>query len=268
MKLHILHRTSYRYASPATYSIQTLKLTPRREVSQRTLSWRLQAPGRRVEQVDAFGNLSHLMTLEGPHTEVSIRAEGVVETDDGFDGTLPAEGLSPLVYVNATTLTSPSEAIDALAERLFPRPQATREAANALMAAVTGAVRYKPGSTAVSDTASDVMTRGEGVCQDQTHVAIAVCRAAGIPARYVSGYLLGDDAGLAASHAWVDVWLESPGVWLCCDVTHGKLATSRLCRLAVGRDYLDAAPVRGVRRGGGKEQLDVQVSVAESTIQQ
>lgn len=269
MKLHIVHSTTYRYASSATYSIQTLKLTPRRDASQRTLSWRLQAPGRRVEQLDAFGNLTHLMTLEGPHTEVSLRAEGVIETDDSYAGTLAADNtFSPLVYVNATSLTQASEAIDALAARIFGEATATRNSAQKLIGSVAETVSYQPGTTVVSDTASEVITRGEGVCQDQAHVAIAICRAAGIPARYVSGYILGADAAQASSHAWVDIWLGSESAWLSCDVTHGALAGPRLCRLAVGRDYLDAAPVRGVRRGGGREQLEVHVSVADSANQQ
>ena len=96
MKLHIHHRTTYRYEGAATYSIQTLKLTPRRDPSQRTLSWRIHAPGRRIEQQDAFGNITHLLTLEGPHTEVAIHAEGVVETDERFDGRLPAGFEVPL----------------------------------------------------------------------------------------------------------------------------------------------------------------------------
>jgi transglutaminase-like putative cysteine protease len=268
MKLYIQHRTIYRYAGAATYSIQTLRLTPRRETVQRTLSWRINAPGRRVEQVDAFGNLSHLLTLEGSHSEVAIHAEGLVETDNHFDGLLAADGgLSPLAYVNATPLTTADASIQKLSQQLFGGSAATRAATAELLNAVSEAVSYQPGTTIVSDSASDVMARGEGVCQDQAHVAIAVCRAGGIPARYVSGYILGDDAAHAASHAWIDVWLEGENHWLSLDVTHQATAGRQLCRLAVGRDYMDAAPVRGVRRGGGREQLDVMVSVSATAEQ-
>ena len=90
----------------------------------------------------------------------------------------------------------------------------------------------------------------------------------GVPARYVSGYLMSGDEGDIASHAWVDVWLEKPGAWLGIDVTHQSVAGARHCRLAVGRDYLDAAPVRGVRRGGGRETLEVRVLVASENSQQ
>jgi transglutaminase-like putative cysteine protease len=265
MKLQIQHRTTYRYTAPASYSIQLLKLTPRRETMQRTLWWRLGTPGRHVEQMDAFGNHAHLLTLEGSHAEVAIHVEGVVETDDSFTGHLAAEnGLSPLVFLAPTPLTRANAAIDAMARSAFGGERADEAALRRLMEAVAAGVRFRAGSTEVSDSAIDVMQRGEGVCQDQTHVAIAACRAAGIPARYVSGYNLGGDAK-ATMHAWVDVWLHAEGRWLSCDITHREPAGAAQVRLAVGRDYLDASPVRGMRRGGGQEKLDVQVSVHEAT---
>ena len=91
---------------------------------------------------------------------------------------------------------------------------------------------------------------------------VACCRAAGIPARYVSGYFYTGETGEVASHAWVDAWIGGDEGWLSLDVTHGEAAGAAHCRLAVGRDYLDAAPVRGVRRGGGREQLSVAVKLA------
>jgi transglutaminase-like putative cysteine protease len=123
-------------------------------------------------------------------------------------------------------------------------------------------VRYRSGTTTVTDTALTALARGEGVCQDQAHVFIACCRLAGIPARYVSGYLYAGENQDVASHAWVDAWLESEHAWVGVDVTHFEPAGAQHCRLAVGRDYHDAAPVRGVRRGGGKEALEVNVSVS------
>jgi transglutaminase-like putative cysteine protease len=268
VKLHIHHRTTYRYEGAANYSIQTLKLTPRRDPSQRTLNWRIHAPGRRIEQQDAFGNITHLLTLEGPHTEVAIHAEGVVETDERFDGLLPSEGiLSPLVYANATPLTAPSAAILAMSRQVFASRKATPAEVTTLISLVADKVSYRPGTTAVTDSASEVVARGEGVCQDQAHVAVAVCRAAGIPARYVSGYILVDEGTHAASHAWIEVWLQGENAWQGCDVTHQVHAGARLCRLAVGRDYMDAAPVRGVRRGGGREEMDVQVLVSATADQ-
>jgi transglutaminase-like putative cysteine protease len=130
------------------------------------------------------------------------------------------------------------------------------------------AVRYKPGVSDVQDTAAAVLKNGEGVCQDHAHVYIASARSVGMPARYVSGYLYTGDSSDAASHAWVDVWLGAEFGWQSVDVTHQRPAIGVYCRLAVGRDYLDAAPVRGVRHGGGGEKMEANVLVAESARQQ
>jgi transglutaminase-like putative cysteine protease len=129
-----------------------------------------------------------------------------------------------------------------------------------LAAAVRDRVRYRPGFTSVDDPAATAFATGHGVCQDQSHVFITCCRAVGIPARYVSGYVCSEGGGETASHAWVDAWIEESKAWLGIDVTHLSPASPGHCRLAVGRDYLDAAPVRGVRRGGGREVLDVCVT--------
>jgi transglutaminase-like putative cysteine protease len=263
VRLHIEHRTSYHYAVPATYSIQVLKLTPQRGRGQSTVSWRIETPGRCIEQLDAFGNVMHLLTLEGAHSAVVISASGSVDTDDAGGGRIHETGpLPPLAFVAPTRLTSANEALRQLGALAFRDAPADEAALARLMELVSAQVRYQPGSTQVTDTAAEVIVRGEGVCQDQAHVAIAACRTAGIPARYVSGHILTPDAH-AASHAWIDVWLDEPGCWQSCDVTHREFAGPRLCRMAVGRDYLDAAPVRGMRRGGGREQMEVKVSVSE-----
>jgi transglutaminase-like putative cysteine protease len=120
----------------------------------------------------------------------------------------------------------------------------------------------------VQDSAAVAFKSGEGVCQDHAHVFIAAARAVGMPARYVSGYLYTGDTSDAASHAWVDVWLGPEIGWHSLDVTHQRPAVRTYCRLAVGRDYLDAAPVRGMRQGGGGEKMQALVMVAESAQEQ
>jgi transglutaminase-like putative cysteine protease len=269
MRLRIVHRTAYRYDEPVKYSAQALRLTPRREGQQRVLSWGIQAPGRRIEQVDAHGNVTHLLTVEDPHKEIEIIVSGAVEV--ATEGVLlPHEGqLSPLAYLASTPLTTADEAIAALSKQYLHGAQPVRDRLYALADGVHERVRYKKGSTSVEDSAAAALARGEGVCQDQAHVFISCCRAAGIPARYVSGYLYsgGDDDGTAASHAWVDAWIGDAKAWLGIDVTHHEPTGMHHCRLAVGRDYLDAAPVRGVRRGGGHEKMDVDVTVSKAADQ-
>jgi transglutaminase-like putative cysteine protease len=270
MQLRIVHRTAYRYDEPVKYSAQALRLTPRREGRQRVLGWSMQAPGRRIEQVDAHGNVTHLLTVEDPHKEIEIIVTGDVEVA-GEGELLPHEGpLSPLAYLFATPLTVADDALLALSKKYLGGTEPLSDRLYALAGGVGERVRYQKGATSVEDSAAAVLARGEGVCQDQAHVFISCCRAAGIPARYVSGYLYsgnGSSGGTAASHAWVDAWIPESKSWLGIDVTHREPTGVHHCRLAVGRDYLDAAPVRGVRRGGGREMMDVDVLVSKAPDQ-
>jgi transglutaminase-like putative cysteine protease len=264
--MHIRHETRYRYEKPVKYSVQSLHLTPRRDTSQRALTWSIAAPGRRLEQVDAHGNISHLLTLEEPHREIQIVVRGVVETVD-TEGRQDDGPLSPLAYLSPTPLTAPNDELRAFARDALRAVSDPRARALALAEAVFDAVRYKSGASDVQDSAAVAFKSGEGVCQDHAHVYIAAARAIGMPARYVSGYLYTGDADDAASHAWVDIWLGSDLGWQSLDVTHKCPAVRTYCRLAVGRDYLDAAPVRGVRQGGGGEKMEARVLVAESAQQ-
>ena len=135
-----------------------------------------------------------------------------------------------------------------------------RDAVLSLMQAINAAVQYETGTTSVEHTAAQALAQGRGVCQDHAHIFIACARIAGLPARYVSGYLDANSDGQLASHAWADIWLPDEG-WLSCDVTNTRFADEPYCRLAVGRDYLDASPVRGRRDGGAHESLEVTVEV-------
>lgn len=267
MQMHIRHVTRYRYERPVKHSVQSLHLTPRRDPSQRALTWSISSPGRRLEQVDAYGNIAHLLTIEEPHREIQIVVQGVVETAD-TEARQDDGPLSPLAYLAPTRLTSPNDDIKAFAAGSLGSLTDARARAQALVSAVVEKVRYKSGSSDVQDTAAAVFNSGAGVCQDQAHLFLAAARAVGLPARYVSGYLFTGDRDEAASHAWVDVWLGDDNGWQSLDITHRRPAVRTYCRLAVGRDYLDAAPVRGVRQGGGGESMEANVLVAESAQQQ
>ncbi len=266
MQLHIRHETLYRYERPVKYSVQSLHLTPRRDATQRALTWNITAPGRRLEQIDAHGNISHLLTIEEPHREIRIVVSGVVETLD-TDARQDDGPLSHLAYLAPTLLTLPNNELRDFAQSGLQQAHEPDERAMLLAAAVHKAVRYTPGTSEVHDSAADVFKKGVGVCQDHAHVYLASCRAVGIPARYVSGYLYTGDMNDVASHAWVDVWLGAELGWRSVDVTHLRPATRTYCRLAVGRDYLDAAPVRGMRQGGGGEAMEASVLVADSAQQ-
>jgi len=134
----------------------------------------------------------------------------------------------------------------------------------ALAEIICRTVAYQNGATEVTSTAAEALHIGQGVCQDHAHLFIACCHVHGIPARYVSGYIDPGTTSHGASHAWVDVWVEEVDFsgWVSIDVTHARFTDEAHCRLAIGRDYDSAAPVRGVRHGGGTESLRVKVAVA------
>ena len=264
MQLFIRHETIYRYSKPIAYTIQQLRLTPRIEPHQHTLSWHIAAAGRCESFVDAFGNLGHMLTMSGSHDEIRIVASGTVEVLGLDRGRLQsAEVHSPLVFTVPTRLTEPTVSIADFARKYLARPARSADLL-ALAGAICGAVAYQSGATGVTTTAADALACGQGVCQDHAHLFIACCHTQGIPARYVSGYIDPGHTSHAESHAWVDVWIDEDGFtgWITIDVTHAVFAAESHCRLAIGRDYESAAPVRGMRRGGGDEMMTVRVDVA------
>ena len=260
MRLSIRHETTYRYTTPAHYSIQQLRLTPRVEPQQRVLSWRIDAPGRLQRFTDAYGNVTHTMVLTTPHDSIRVVVTGSVDIGGSAVGAdQPDHELSPLVFAVATPLTAAEEPVREFAGRHLRNKDRAADFL-ALAESICAAVAYESGITEVTSTAAHALEIGRGVCQDHAHLFIACCRSGGIPARYVSGYVDPGHSDQAASHAWAEVWIEGEG-WVSVDVTHRVLAREQHCRLAIGRDYLSAAPVRGVRTGGGEESLRVQVSV-------
>lgn len=256
MRLDIRHETSYRYTAPAHYSIQQLRLTPRPEPGQRVLAWRIDAPGKLHRSVDAYGNIVHTLVLTAPHDAIRVVVAGSVEIGAAPAG---AGDLSPLVFAVPTPLTEAQDAVRDFAGHHLKKTGRAEDFL-ALAEGICGAVAYESGATEVTSTAAHALAIGRGVCQDHAHLFIACCRAVGVPARYVSGYVDPGHDEPAASHAWADVWIEGED-WLSLDVTHRVLARERHCRLAIGRDYMSAAPVRGVRTGGGEESLHVKVAV-------
>jgi transglutaminase-like putative cysteine protease len=266
MQLSIRHETRYSYSAELAYTIQLLHLTPRIEQHQHVLSWQLSAPGSLHAFADAYANQSHMLTLSRPHNGLTIVAQGQVETRSPARGRIAnGDALSPLVYTVPTRFTSPTHGIRELAALSLPDGKAETAQLLSLAEHIFGAVKYQSGATEVDTPASDALDMGSGVCQDHAHIFLACCHAQGIPARYVSGYIDPGDSEHAASHAWIDAWATDSDYegWVSIDVTHARLMTDAYCRLAVGRDYDSAAPVRGVRRGGGMETLAVQVKVLQ-----
>jgi transglutaminase-like putative cysteine protease len=271
MLLDIHHETVYRYAVPATYSMQYVRLFPRTDGGQRILHWTIDSPGRRWRQTDAYGNQVYSMSLTETHDEIRVVAYGQVETSDERGQLLPHDSnVPPLAFALQTPLTAADAQIEKLAGASLGEAHgmgvSSLETLKALMGAVFQRVSYKKGATDVTATAAEALAQGKGVCQDMAHVFIAACRARGIPARYVSGYLLTEDRDHTSSHAWAEAWVADAhrgnGAWLGFDITNNRLAGPELCRLAVGRDFMDAGPIRGTRLGGVDEKMHVRVAVA------
>jgi transglutaminase-like putative cysteine protease len=270
MRLRIEHETRYAYTAPARYTIQTLRLTPRDHDGQRILSWLITTdPESPLPSfTDAFGNLTQTLVIDQSHDATTIRVTGEVETTDTVGVVQGAyESIAPVAYLRETPMTRRDAALKALAESAEGDDVVAR--LHDLMRRISEAVVYRTGETEVTTTAAEALSRGTGVCQDHAHVFIACARHLGIPARYVSGYLWSpgaDDQTHAASHAWAEARVDGLG-WVGFDPANVKCPTDHYVRVAVGLDYLGTAPVRGVRRGGGEEHLDVAVRVLQSGMQ-
>ena len=253
MRIHVDHLTRYTYESPVRYSTQYLRLVPPTNAQQRVLDWTLDTPTPALELRDGYGNILHVLTIANPVTEIVIRASGTVETSATIDESVDAVKLSPLVFLRPTALTRAEGPLVDFAEQ-HRRRSGLLTGLRALAADIHARIPFESGVTAVHSTALEAYEAGMGVCQDHAHVFIACCRHLGVPARYVSGYiyLRGGDTAVA-SHAWAEAWVVDR--WRSFDVTNERPAGEDHIRLAIGADYLDASPVRGVRHGGGHEEM-------------
>ncbi|MDQ5896745.1 MAG: hypothetical protein RLZZ592_1216 [Pseudomonadota bacterium] len=261
MKLKIRHLTRYRYASPLRAAVQTLCLTPSSSPAQQVHEWCLDVSGRLQPLTDAWGNRSHLMHIDAGVREMRCEASGLVETQ-GTPWHVDETGPDPRVYLATSSLAAPDAAMrrDLAAAGLG----AARDEAGlmALVRHVAGHVAYRPGETDARTTAAQAWQGRGGVCQDQAHALVAACRALGMPARYVSGYFHAVGSERLASHAWAEVCLAPEGRrWFGVDITHACPVDERHVRLAVGPDYAACSPIRGVRSGGGREHLLVELEI-------
>lgn len=270
MDLRIRHVTQYRYDAPLSYGLQRLKLRPPSDGVQTVHDWALTIDGGEIQfgYADQFGNSVDLLRLSAGAQEITIEAAGSVSIADTAGVTGPHAGRVPLwVFAAATPLTQPGPAVRALARGVRGQGGGLLDRLHALNAEIARAVSYETGRTDSTTTAEAALAAGHGVCQDHAHVMIAAARQMGLPARYVSGYLMMTDrTAQEASHAWAEVHVEDLG-WVGFDPANGISPDARYLRLAVGRDYLDAAPARGIRTSAGGEALDVALEVHQQAVQ-
>jgi len=265
MRIRIDHRTTYRYAAPASSLVQALRVTPADHAGQHVTAWRVDADidGSFHDSRDAFGNRVTMFYADGPVNEVTLIVTGLVDVSDTAGVIRADETLPPGAYLRATELTGCNAGIAALAERFANDTPFT--ATHGLCAAIYDEMRFEVGLTGTSTSAGDALAAGHGVCQDFAHIFVAAARRLRIPARYVSGHLARDEAQEAA-HAWAEAYVPDLG-WVGFDPTNGISPTDHYLRVAIGLDYLDAAPIRGARRGGGDESLEVRVDAAAAMRQ-
>ncbi|MBS9476092.1 transglutaminase family protein [Ancylobacter radicis] len=291
MRIHVNHTTLYTYDPPANGAIQTLRLTPRNHDGQYVVSWRIDVSEscRLRAHEDAFGNLTHTFAVEGPIAQLRVIVDGEVETQDTAGVVRGVkERFPPSLFMRETDLTAPDPTLRGFCEEAVIGVGDRIEKLHALMEAIAGVMTFDPEPTQVTTTAKQSFALKRGVCQDYAHIFIAGARHLGIPARYASGYIVSDGqapsqgqgqgqsqsqsqkplqgASLQAGHGWAEAHIEGLG-WVGFDPTNRQCPTEAYVRLAVGLDYLGAAPVRGNRYGGGEENLSVALNVDQSSRQ-
>lgn len=289
MLLHVVHETAYDYAPPVRTAQHMAHLKPWDGARQQLLAHRLTVeptPTPPREAVDVFGNTRTFFSLEFSHDALRVRSESLVRTTPGEPpaASLPWEQAAERMRYHRAARYDPATefafaspyvprdgAFAAYARPSFAEGRPLLEAARDLMHRIHGDFEYTTTVTDVNTPALQALELRRGVCQDLAQVMLGCLRSLGLPARYVSGYLLTEPppgqpklVGSDASHAWVAVYLPAPGVggaWVDLDPTNDRAAGEDYVTLAVGRDYSDVSPMRGVIHGGTNHSLHVAVTV-------
>lgn len=300
MRLKIRHETIYSFETPASAVIQTLRLTPRSYEGQHVVHWRLDVDHncRLRQSEDAFGNHTHVFASEGRIERLAVLVEGEVDTQDTGGVVRGAvERFPPALYLRETDLTAPDLDITAFAQEAAAAGKGeTLDTLHALLGQLHDRVTFEAGPTDSATTAAQAFGMKRGVCQDLTHIFLAAARRLKIPARYVGGYVRREPAppdaegmtqsmgpagmtqslgagGMSqsvggaveegAGHAWAEAFVPDLG-WVGFDPANCVCVTEAHVRVAIGLDYLSAAPVRGTRYGGSGETLEVSVLVEDA----
>jgi len=264
MRIRVVHDTTYRYSDPVKSAIQLLRLTPRGHDGQTVLSWAIDADcdARLIRREDWYGNIAHSLFAAGPVSEITLRVAGEIETTDtGGVVRGGVERFPCLFYLRDTPLTRADAALRDFAASTAGGRANPLEQAHALMGGIHERLRFDTDATHSGTRAAEAFEAGHGVCQDFTHIFLAAARALDIPARYVSGYLHRPEQVVQeAGHAWAEAHIEGLG-WVSFDPANTVSTTEHYIRIAVGLDYLDAAPVRGSYYGISREALDVRLRI-------
>jgi len=268
MRIRIAHRTDYRYDPPAAGVIQVLRVTPRNYEGQYVVRWRIDvsADARLAAHEDAFGNITHVFSVDGPLGELSVEVDGEVETQNTngiVRGTV--ERFGPSLFLRDTSLTQADAAIREFAQSIRAAQGGEILAElHALLDRLYKEIAYDPDEVERAANAAEAFARKRGASWDLSHIFIGAAHTLGIPARYVAGYFCRNDGATTGQtgHAWVEAFVPDLG-WVAFDPANGFCPTDAHVRVAIGLDSLGAAPVRGVRYGPGAETLEVAIKVGQ-----
>ena len=276
----IEHLSRYHYSRSPRQCVMMLCLKPQDDRGQQVLNFGIETDPAALltSEQDGFGNTRHVFNLKGEHQDLEIIARSTVSpapfsplprrlgTGAWNEIRSWKDSFALWDFVHPSALTGPSSLLTQFVDRHGIQPgEDPLEGLLRLSDTLHRCFRYVPGSTSVMSSIEQILTSGSGVCQDYAHTMIAIARSWRIPARYVSGYLHlsgmeGEQAPENATHAWVECLLPELG-WVGFDPTNRCLADERHVRIAVGRDYRDVSPTRGVLRGGESTGIEVAVRV-------
>ncbi|WP_174273537.1 transglutaminase family protein [Sphingomonas bacterium] len=270
MRLFVRHRSEYSFSEPQARLVQLLRLTPSDHAGQSIVSWRIDVDrdARLKPTRDGYGNLTTMLYIDGPIDRITLEVSGEVLTEDRagmVSGT--AEPLPPLYFLQETPLTKPGAAIsDFVAAQ--PQEGSALDRAHRLAESIEERLEPRPPEAADDHDAASCFDAGAADPQGAAHVLIAAARAAGYPARYVAGHFYRPDAidGHAA-HGWAELHVDGYG-WIAFDISEGRCPTDHYVRVAIGLDHREAAPLSGLRTGGGHEALAIDVHVGPEPARQ
>jgi len=264
MNLFIKHITEYRYEGTEIKGYQQVRLRPAETLFQKIKTWNLEIQGGQntLTYVDHFGNTTHFIELKDFSDSVRLIVETEIDLSDnaGILGKTN-ESMPKWIFQNHSDLTYSGAEIRKLAKNQFPKDPL--DFCHHLNSKIKNEFSYDKSISTVDWTAEDCARARAGVCQDFSHVFISTARWRGLAARYVSGYLKMDSTDQSAMHAWAEVFIDKLG-WVGFDPTNGICPDDRYVRVAVGRDYTDAAPCKGITQSiDGAETLRVQIQVTQ-----